>query len=123
MLKPTRSKRSGFILLDLAVAAVLLLLVFLIQFSIMHRNQVFKEEKASRKNMKWIARAEELYFNKNGQYTERFRELRPFVRDVHVFVCPTSGDLYRLWIDELGRYEVESPAGHGSILSGDPDWE
>lgn len=123
MLNPTRNKRSGFILLDLAVAAVLLILVLLIQFSIMHRNSVFKEEKTGRKNMKWIARAEELYFNKNGQYTERFRELRPFVRDVNVFVCPTSGDLYRLWIDDLGRYEVESPAGHGSILSGDPDWE
>ena len=109
-------------LLDLAVIAALILLVVMIQISIVHRNHVFKEEKQSRKQMKWIAKAQELYYAEHGQYTVRFRDLSVYLRNVETFVCPTSGELYRLEIDDVGRYTLESPAGHGSILSGDPDW-
>ncbi|MFH1278691.1 MAG: type II secretion system protein [Candidatus Eisenbacteria bacterium] len=122
-LADSRSRRSGFILLDLAVVLMIIVLLGLIQLSIMYRNQAIKEEQTSRKYMKWIAKAQELYYGKNGQYTERFRDLAPYVRNVDVFVDPGSGDLFRLWIDEVGRYQVESPGGYGSIVGGEPDWE
>lgn len=118
-----KSKRAGFILLDLAVVVVFVVLLGLIQLSIMHRNQAIKEEQTSRKYMKWIAKAQELHYGKNGQYTERYRDLAPYVRNVEVFIDPGSGDLFRLWIDDVGRYQLESPGGYGSIISGDPDWE
>jgi len=116
-------KNSGFMLLDLAVVVVVAVLVLLIQLSIMHRNEINNEEKLSRKQMKYIAKAQELYYAEHGQYTERFRDLAQYVRNVDIFVDPTSQDLYRLWIDDVGRYQLESPAGHGVIVSGEPDWE
>lgn len=109
-------------LLDLAVVLAILLLIFLIQISIVHRNRVFKEQKQARQQMKWIAQAEELYYHDNGRYTDRLDKLSFYVRDKNTFVCPTTRELYRLWMDDVGRYTLESPGGHGSILSGDPDW-
>lgn len=122
LLRNTR-KNKGFILLDLAVVFVILLLLLLIQLSIRHRNEAFKEELTSRKYMKWIAKAQELYMAQHGQYTDHFRDLAPYVRNPEIFVDPSSGDLFRLYIDDLGRYQLESPAGYGSIVSGEPDWE
>ncbi|MBM3319302.1 MAG: hypothetical protein FJY73_01300 [Candidatus Eisenbacteria bacterium] len=117
-----RSSR-GIVLLDLAVVAALLVLVVFIQVAVYHRNAEIRREQDSRKRMKWIAKAQELYFTENARYASRFRQLTPYVRDVDTFVCPVTGELFSLWIDDLGRYQLESPAGHGSILSGEPDWE
>jgi len=117
-----RLRRNGFILLDLAVVIAVLFLVFLIQVSMSHRNKVIKEQKEARQQMKWIAQAEELYYHDHGRYTDRFDRLAYYLREKDTFVCPTTRELYRLWVDDVGRYTLESPAGHGSILSGDPDW-
>ncbi|MFH1681456.1 MAG: hypothetical protein ABIH26_12560 [Candidatus Eisenbacteria bacterium] len=118
-----RRNACGFMMLDLAVVAILLLLVVLIQIAIYYRDAEIREVDLSHKRMKWIAKAEELYFSQNARYTDRFRDLASYVRDVETFVCPVTGELFTLWIDDLGRYMLESPAGHGTMLSGEPDWE
>ncbi len=119
-----RDGERSIMLLDVAVVVSALILVALLQLSIMHRNAVFAQEETCRKQLKWIARAEERYYASHAEYADTFRKLAPFFSDLNSFLCPTSHEVYSLGIDEVGRYMVECQfAGHGAILSGDPDWE
>ena len=111
-------------LLDIAVVFAVLLLILGLQISIMHRSGVEHRETDCRKQMKWIARAEERFYAREAMYAGTLRELAPSFGNLQSFVCPTSHEIYSLYIDEVGRYMVECQyAGHGAIISGDPDWE
>jgi hypothetical protein len=119
-----RADRRGIMLLDIAVVLAALLLVAMLQITIMHRNAVAAEQDTCRKQMKWIAKAQENYYAGHAQYASTFRELAPFFQNLESFVCPTSHEIYSLYIDDVGRYQLDCQfAGHGGIVSGDPDWE
>lgn len=119
-----KADRTGFMLLDLAVILVALLLIAMLQLTIMHRNAVFEEEATCRKHLKWIAKAQENYYTGHAMYAPSFRELASYFNDLESFLCPTSGEVYYMFIDDVGRYQVDCQfAGHGGIVSGDPDWE
>ncbi len=119
-----RGNTRGLILLDFAVILMVMVLVLMLQLSINHRNGVNRREAACQKQMKWIAKAQEGFYTEHAQYADRFRKLAPQFRNLSTFVCPTSQEIYSLWVDEVGRYTVECQfAGHGAIVSGDPTWE
>ncbi len=116
--------RTGFLMLDAAVVLAALLLIALLQMSIMHRDAVAGRESTCRKQLKWIAQAQENYYTTNAEYASTFRAVASYFSDKTSFVCPTSDEVYSLYIDEVGRYAVDCQfAGHGGIVSGDPDWE
>ncbi len=119
-----KGDRRAFMLLDLAVILTALLMIAMLQLTIMHRNAVFAEEANCRKQLKWIAKAQENYYTGHAMYAPTFRDMASYFNDLESFLCPTSREIYSMVIDDVGRYQVDCQfAGHGGIVSGDPDWE
>jgi type II secretory pathway pseudopilin PulG len=119
-----RRPDSGFILLDLAALVMVLVLVAILQFAINQRDQERREEEETHRRLKFIAKAQEAYFAQEGRYASSFRELAPLLSSTENFLDPSNGEIFNLYIDEVGRYVIEADvSGLGRIVSGDPDWE
>ncbi len=120
----TRNRQSGFVMLDLAAFLMALVLVGFLQFSISERAQEQRYEDEARKRLKFIAKAQEGFFAAQGRYSSSFRELSPYFASTESFLDPSNGEIFNLYIDEVGRYVIEADvSGLGRIVSGDPDWE
>lgn len=111
-------------MLDLAAFLMALVLIGFLQFSISERAGEQRVEEEARKRLKFIAKAQEAFFAAEGRYAGTFRELAGSFSSTESFLDPSNGEIFNLYIDEVGRYVIEADvSGLGRIVSGDPDWE
>ena len=113
-----------YALWDLAVAALVIALVFFLMITMGIRSQKTAVHNRCKDRLDALGLAQQSYLVKHGEYAEELPLLRPFLDEEHrkmPFLCPIKGNRFEVFV-QAERYIILAPYTPYSVNTGDTSW-